>query len=265
MLVSRLDYDDMNIFTGEAFARLDFNNGWFIKGYVGGGGLFGGKLKDEDFRAGHRRPIRRRSATTRAARCIYGSVDAGIKLVRGPDFHVGAFVGYHFMRDYVDAMGCTQIAAQSRHLRRPAIPDSVRGHLADQQLALAARSAWKRRWSSTGAGSSRVDAAWLPYAALYGADSHLLRIGTDPGDFTGPIPEDGKGWGYQFDAIVSYRFNDWISVGAGGRYWHVRGQGPHPFRGPRGRRQRPAAGRALAGRPFRRLPPGQHQVRSLPG
>ena len=57
ILISRLDYNDMNIFTGEAFSRLDFNNGWFIKGYFGGGGLFGGQLKDEDF-----------SATTRAAR-----------------------------------------------------------------------------------------------------------------------------------------------------------------------------------------------------
>src|SRR5262245_2663612 len=35
VLVSRLDYHDMNIFTGEAFSRLDFNNGWFIKGYFG--------------------------------------------------------------------------------------------------------------------------------------------------------------------------------------------------------------------------------------
>ena len=49
VLVSRLDYYDMTIFTGEAYSRLDFNTGWFIKGYVGGGGLFGGNLKDEDF------------------------------------------------------------------------------------------------------------------------------------------------------------------------------------------------------------------------
>src|SRR5262245_53584978 len=49
MLLSRLNYSDINIFTGEAFSRLDYNNGWFIKGYVGGGGLFGGNLKDEDF------------------------------------------------------------------------------------------------------------------------------------------------------------------------------------------------------------------------
>ena len=58
-----------------------------------------------------------------------------------------------------------------------------------------------------------------------------MRIGTNPGDFTGPIPEDGKGWGYQFDAIVSYRFNDWISVGAGGRYWHVEAKGHTHFEG----------------------------------
>jgi hypothetical protein len=71
----------------------------------------------------------------------------------------------------------------------------------------------------------------VPYAALYGADSHLLRIGNDVGDFTGPIPEDGTGWGYQFDAMVSYRFNDWISVGAGGRYWHVEAKGHTHFEG----------------------------------
>ena len=57
---------------------------------------------------------------------FYGSVDAGIKLVRGPDFHVGAFVGYHFLRDYVDAMGCTQIATHP-DICVPSIPSSVRG------------------------------------------------------------------------------------------------------------------------------------------
>ena len=58
-----------------------------------------------------------------------------------------------------------------------------------------------------------------------------MRIGTNSGDFTGPIPEDGKGWGYQFDAMVSYRFNDYISVGAGGRYWHVEAKGYTHFEG----------------------------------
>jgi hypothetical protein len=56
---------------------------------------------------------------------------------------------------------------------------------------------------------------------LHGADSHWLRIGTSPGNFTGALPEDGKGWGYQLDAFLSYRFNDTFSVGVGGRYWHA--------------------------------------------
>jgi hypothetical protein len=221
MLVSRLDYYDTSIFTGEAYSRLDFNNGWFIKGYFGGGGLFSGKLKDEDFPP----VVVPYSATlsdNKSGSLIYGSVDGGIKLVRGPDFHVGAFVGYHFLRDYVDAMGCTQTASNP-FICVPAIPDGVRGisqtnNWHSLRLGLEASVEFDSRWKF-------IDAAWIPYAALYGADSHLLRIGTNPGDFTGPIPEDGKGWGYQLDAMVSYRFNEYISVGAGGRYWHVEAKG----------------------------------------
>jgi hypothetical protein len=228
VLVSRLDYNDLGIFTGEVFSRLDFNNGWFLKGYAGGGGLFGGQLKDEDFPP----VVVPYSATlsdNKSGSLIYGSIDAGIKLVRGPDFHVGAFVGYHVMRDYVDAMGCTQTAAN---------PVICAGGIASDVRVISQTNTWQalrlgleasvefdRRWRLT------VDAAWLPFASLSGADSHLLRIGPSPGDFTGPIPEDGTGWGYQFDAIVSYRANDWISVGAGGRYWHVQAKGHTHFEG----------------------------------
>jgi hypothetical protein len=228
MLVSRLDYYDMTVYTGEAFSRLDFNNGWFIKGYAGGGGLFGGKLKDEDFPP----VIDPYSATlsdNKSGSVIYGSVDAGIKLIRGPDFHLGAFVGYHFLRDYVDAMGCTQTGGNP-DICVPSISASIRGisqtnNWHSLRLGLEGVVEFDRRWKLT------VDAAWVPYAALHGADSHLLRIGTYPGAFTGPIPEDGTGWGYQLDAMVSYRVNDWISVGAGGRYWHVEAKGHTHFEG----------------------------------
>ena len=87
------------------------------------------------------------------------------------------------------------------------IPSSVRGisqtnNWHSLRLGLEGSVEFDRRWKLT------LDAAWIPYAVLFGADSHLLRIGSDFGNFTGPIPEDGKGWGYQFDATVSYRFND---------------------------------------------------------
>jgi outer membrane protease len=260
-LVSRLDYYDMNIFTGEAYSRLDFNNGWFIKGYFGGGGLFGGQLRDEDFPP-VTVPYSATLSDNKSGSLIYGSVDGGIKLVRGPDFHVGAFVGYHFMRDYVDAMGCTQVAAHPG-ICVPAIPDTVRGisqtnNWHSLRLGLEASVEFDRRWKFT------VDAAWVPYAALYGADTHFLRIGTNPGDFHRPDPRgrqrlglsDRRHRGLPLQRLHQRRRRRPLLA--------RRSQGPYPLRKPRGRVQRRAAGRALAGRPLRRLHPGQYPFRSLP-
>jgi hypothetical protein len=36
------------------------------------------------------------------------------------------------------------------------------------------------------------DAAWLPYVAMYGWDTHWLRIGGNLGDFTSAVPDDGR-------------------------------------------------------------------------
>src|SRR5262249_46603152 len=76
-----------------------------------------------------------------------------------------------------------------------------------------------------------VDAAWLPYVWMQGSDAHWLRIGSNPGDFTGAVPEDGTGWGYQLEAVASYRITDAVSVGIGGRYWHMQTKGPSHFDG----------------------------------
>lgn len=227
-LVSRLDYNDLSIFTGEAFARLDFNNGWFLKSYVGAGGLFGGRLKDEDFPP----VIDPYSATLsdqRGGSLFYGSIDGGIKFLRGPDFHLGAFVGYHFMRDFVGASGCGQVAANPM-ICAGGIPDTIPvisqvNNWHSLRVGLEGAMQFDRRWRLT------VDAAFLPYVWLRGADTHILRIGTNPGDFTGAIPEDGNGWGYQIDAIVNYNVNDWLQFGAGGRYWHVEAKGHTHFEG----------------------------------
>ena len=64
---------------------------------------------------------------------------------------------------------------------------------------------------------------------LYGTDAHWLRIGNQPGDFTGPIPEDGNGWGYQLEGFLSYRVTEAASLGVGGRYWHMQTKGNTHF------------------------------------
>jgi len=153
----------------------------------------------------------------------FASVDLGGALFRGPDFRVDAFIGYHYLNENMKAFGCRQIASNPT-ICGTAIPDST------------AVITQENTWHSLRLGLNvdiplvdrlrlNVDAAWLPYVWFRGSDSHLLRIGTAPGDFTGAIPEDGHGWGYQLEAVLSYRLTDRISLGLGGRYWHMQSHG----------------------------------------
>jgi hypothetical protein len=229
-LVSRLKYGDLSIFGGEAFTRFDFNNGWFLKGYGGGAGLFEGKLKDEDFPPA----ISPYSATfsgTNNGSLVYGSIDGGLKIFRGPDFHVGAFVGYHFMRETLNAYGCGQIATNP-NVCGFGVPDSIKSITQvndwnSVRVGVEAAVEFNRLKVS-------VDAAYLPFVNLSGADSHWLRI--DPtnrtiGAFNGAIPEDGTGWGVQVDGFLAYRLSEALSVGIGGRYWHMETKGSTHFEG----------------------------------
>jgi hypothetical protein len=229
LLVSRLSYDNASIFSAEAYGRFDLNTGWFLKGLIGGGGFRQGTLKDEDFPPG----IAPYSATLSIlddSFPLYATADVGYNVLRGPDFRVGAFVGYNYMREVVSAQGCGQIATNPFICGFFTVPDFVKVITQDNN------------WNSMRVGlngevdlTSRfklgVDAAWLPMVWLNGTDAHWLRIGTDPGDFIGPVPEDGKGWGYQLEAVLSYRVTDAINVGVGGRYWHMQASGLTHFEG----------------------------------
>jgi Omptin family len=219
-LVSRLTYDKLSIFGGEAFTRFDFNNGWFLKGYAGGVGLFEGKLKDEDFPPAID-PYSATLSATNNGSSIYGSIDGGIKIFQGPDFHVGAFVGYHFMRETVNAYGCGEIAAN---------PNVCAGGIPDAFKVITQVNDWNSIRVGVDAAVAinrarfSLDAAYLPFVHVSGADSHWARI--DPTDtivgaFNGSIPEDGTGWGVQLDGLISYQLSDVLSVGIGGRYWHM--------------------------------------------
>jgi hypothetical protein len=227
-MVSRLTYSHFAIFTGEGVARFDFNNGWFTKGYIGGGGLWSGNLKDEDFPP-LTAPYSATTSTQKFGSLSYGSVDAGVNFARGPDFHVGLYAGYHFLRETVSAFGCGQVATN---------PEICGGGIPDFVKVITQVN----NWNSVRVGIDAayeinrfklaVDAAWLPYVYLTGSDAHWLRI--NPlvvGAFSGPIPEDGIGWGYQLESVLSYRVNDFLSVGIGGRYWHMEATGLTHFEG----------------------------------
>jgi Omptin family len=221
-LVSRLTYGDLSIFAAEVYGRFDFDRRWFVKGYVGGGGFRQGGLKDEDFPPA----IVPSSATfsiQNGSSLAYTSIDAGFNALVGPDFRLGFFAGFHYLNETVSAYGCTQIAFNPFICGAFPIPDQFKVITQDNnwyavRLGLEGAVDFDRfRFS--------VDAAWLPFVWLSGSDAHWLRIGDFPGNFTGPVPEDGKGWGYQLEAVLSYRVNERLSVGIGGRYWWLQTHG----------------------------------------
>lgn len=226
-LVSRLRYEGMHGHAVEGFGRFDHTSGFYTKGYVGGGLLLNGTLNDEDFPP-LTTPYSSTMSDQKSGGLSYASVDAGFNVVRTPDFRLGAFAGYHYFNERINAFGCNQIATNADICGTFPVPGSIKVITQDntwQSLRVGADFDVR----ITNRLSLRGDAAYLPYVWLNGTDSHWLRIGTAPGDFTGGVPEDGKGRGYQFEAALSYAVSENASVAVGGRLWHMDSKGDTHF------------------------------------
>jgi outer membrane protease len=217
-IVSRLTYRDLIANSGELYGRMASTYGLFIKGYAGLGAISQGTLQDEDFPTPGFSPYSSTESSQHGGYLSYGTVDIGYDVVRGGDFNLGAFAGYTIFKQSVNAFGCAQ-AAGNPDICEPAISTGIK--------VITQTNIWQS--PRLGANGSLMlgrftltaDAAWLPYVTLNGSDSHWLRMGTAVGDFTGPIPEDGTGMGYQLEAQLSYNITPNASIGVGARYWHM--------------------------------------------
>jgi len=217
-MVSRLTYRDFVTNSGELYGRMANTYGLFIKGYAGIGGISGGTLQDEDFPTPSFSPYSSTESSQRSGNLSYGTLDIGYDFVRGGDFNLGAFVGYTAFREMLNAFGCTQ-AATNPNVCQPAVPSGIK--IITQKNVWQAPRVGANGSVTLGRFTLTADAAWLPYVRLDGSDTHWLRIGSAAGDFTGPIPQDGSGMGYQLEAQLSYNVTTNINVGAGVRYWHL--------------------------------------------
>ena len=222
LMVSRLTYDGLSIYAAEAYARFDLNRRWFAKGYVGGGTLRNGSLTDEDFP-----PVVVPYSSTFSVQQngspIYADVDVGFNALFGPDFRIGLFSGLHYLNETVSAFGCAQAAFNPLICGPLPIPGQIKAITQDNNW-YAMRLGIDGMFEC-GRLKFSAEAAWLPSVWLYGNDAHWLRIGNFLGGFTGAIPEDGKGWGYQLEGFISYRVTEALSVGLGGRYWRMQTSG----------------------------------------
>lgn len=221
-MVSRLTYDGLVGHAVEAFGRVDHTSGFYLKGYVGIGIVNRGQLNDEDFPP-FITPYSSTMSDQREGTIAYASADIGFNLIRQPGFRLGAYAGYHYLDQSVSAYGCGQVGSNAA-ICGTQIPNDVlvitqSNHWNSLRLGLDATV------KLGGPFSLSLDAAWLPYVKLSGGDSHWLRIGTTPGSFTGEVPEDGQGTGYQLEAALAYAVNSNVKVAVGGRYWRMETNG----------------------------------------
>jgi opacity protein-like surface antigen len=218
-LISRLTYHDLDGYGGEVFGRIDDDcTGFFVKGHAGWGKLNKGRLQDEDFPPGIPGGVYSSTDSDQdGGRNRYVTVDAGWSFWRNSWFRLGGFVGYHHYYEYLNAYGCTQTAGN------PAI--CAPGAVAPGTLVISQETKWNALrvgvsgvWQIADALRLSAEAAWIPYAWLDAKDWHWLRIGTD---FNGPTPQDGKGYGVQLEAVLSYNVTPAFAVGVGGRYSRI--------------------------------------------
>jgi hypothetical protein len=213
LLVSRLSYTNLTANSGEFFFRADARHGlirnFFLKGYIGGGGVSGGRLSDEDLP-----PVvdpYSRTISSAAGNLRYGSIDLGYNVYADERIRLGAFVGFHSWFESADARGCSQIGGNP-FICGSSLPSFVKV------------VSEKDRWNSLRVGTV-IDVnltdrlKWNGEIALISTsqrlqDTHYFTFGADPAK--------GHGGGFQAETILKYQFTDNLSVGIGARWWHVK-------------------------------------------
>jgi opacity protein-like surface antigen len=230
LAISRLTYDDLTAYSAEGFFRGDHWSGLFLKGYIGGGSVIGGRLNDEDFP-----PVTIPYSSTlsdqKDGNLTYWSIDLGYtfwdttkrgggikdEVVLGPGHRLGAFIGYHYWRERVNTYGCSQLAASP--ICVPSIPGS-QNVLDNEATWRSLRLGMVGDWYLTPRVRVTGEVAYVR-TQLDNIDLHNLRP-----DIKG-VKEDGTGDGVQAEIVVSYAVTDALSVGVGGRYWYMRTDDGH--------------------------------------
>lgn len=210
--VSRLAYGGLTGHSGEMFFRVDALDGpftnMFVKGYVGAGKISSGSLVDEDF-APFVNPSSK-TVSSASGQLQYANLDVGFNLLQMERFRLGAFVGYHYWTETVDARGCTQLGANPV-ICAPALGPAVKvvteqdhWHTGRAGIALETRLWDRLSWQA------EVAYAWTRQNAT---DTHYFTFGRDPAS--------GSGSGFQTETVLNYQLTDSFRLGIGGRWWHL--------------------------------------------
>jgi opacity protein-like surface antigen len=221
-LNSRLTYTGITGHSAESFWRIAHTSGFFFKGYFGAGSLINGNLRDEDFPPAIV-PFSATNSPHKDGSLRYFSADVGYDLWSDMTSRFGAFVGIHYWNEVMHTFGCTQIATN------PFVCGSIPpvfGPLPDTANGLDNDHTWTSARIGVNATVNLApnlkltgDVAYVR-GYLNETDRHNLR------PTIRPEPQDALvGNGVQAEGILSYNVTPAFSVGAGGRYWYIQGNG----------------------------------------
>jgi opacity protein-like surface antigen len=215
--ISRLTYSGLLSSSEEVFGRIDSPWHTFVKGYVGVGSLGDGRLFDEDFGNNIQNtysPYSNTLSSNVAGKISYAAVDAGRDFMEGKDYKLGAFAGYFYLNQVMDAFGCIPLAGVNCNPSvpisgGPVISENARWHAL--RIGLAGETGLTDRLKLSG------DIAYLPYVWFVGDDIHFYG---NSGFIAELFAEHGHGGqGVQIEGLASYSVTPQFSLGVGGRYW----------------------------------------------
>jgi opacity protein-like surface antigen len=206
MFISNLNYIGMDGISGETFARVDHSSGFFVKGNLGAGEFNQGQLNDEDFPAFN---AYSNTLSSLSGHVGYATIDAGYNFLRTPNAKLGAFVGYNYYQQGINAYGCAQLAGDigcAPPVQPGLIGITEYDHFHSLRLGLSSQVMLSDQLRLT------ADAAYLPWVNYRGLDSHTagLELFPDAGDV---------GNGMMLEAALDYYVTANWTVGVGGRYW----------------------------------------------
>lgn len=208
-LISRITYNDATSNAAEGLWRLSHEQGFFLKGYFGGGSINKGSTRDEDF------PVDISYSDTlgqqKSGVLNYVTVDLGYNFLNYQNWQAGGFIGYfHWMEHYND-YGCYQTAAGDFCV--PSIAPEVNGMNNTAEWD-ALRFGINSTVRLTDKHALNTDVAYIR-SNLRGNDYHNLRP-----DIRGFL-NDGKGNGVQLDAILNWSVTQDLALGIGARWWYI--------------------------------------------
>jgi opacity protein-like surface antigen/outer membrane protease len=198
-LASRLIYGDLDAVSGETYARVDHASGWFVKGFLGAGGIFDGNLHDEDFPTG-KPPAYSNGLSLISGNLGYADIDLGYAVLRAPGAKFGPFVGYNYYTQHVNGYCPGSPCLPNDHVI------SEDDHFNSVRVGLSAEYMLTDRLKFIS------DAAYVPWTSFGGLDTHVSRRLL--------LPESASaGDGVMLEASLGYDITDGWNVGIGGRYW----------------------------------------------